>query len=435
MAEHNGAGAVGAGWRALRRYGLKEASRRAARRGLRGLEARLHLDELDQALLPGDEAAAWDEPIGRPGSAPTMAPTVPLGSPLRIGWVCVPPTVGSGGHTTFFRMARAAAERGHECTIVLYEAGAINDRAATLRRGWPWLELPVMGIDELVQGRFDALVASSWPTAYGVRTRGSGTHGFYFVQDHEPAFHPRGYVHHLASRSYHLGLDTVALGGGVRRALELSEGVHPDLVVPFGCDRSVYRLLQAADGAAPRSGVVHYVRARSDRRGHPLAVQALRRFHELRPDQEIHLFGDRVAGWGVPVTQHGILSPTDLNVLYNRVRAGLALSFTNLSLVPTELMAAGVVAVVNDLDDVRLDQSAGCVWAAPTPEALARALADVVDDPDPESTARRLAALAPGEWDEPTQRLVRHLERRCAGLGDERPRAAEAARRRSDGTA
>ena len=42
-----------------------------------------------------------------------------------------------------------------------------------------------------------------------------------------------------------------------------------------------------------------------------------------------------------PAVNHGRITPAELAALYNRCTAGLTLSFTNVSLVPDELLACG----------------------------------------------------------------------------------------------
>jgi hypothetical protein len=167
--------------------------------------------------------------------------------------------------------------------------------------------------------------------------------------------------------------------------------------VPYGLDLAAYRRMPGA----PRDGVSAYIRTANDRRGYLLVRAALERFHELHPEQPIHLFGDAAADWGFPVVSHGHLTPAALNGLYNRVHGGLALSFTNISLVAGEMLAAGAVPVQNDDPFARagLDHP-DAVWAEPTPEALARALAEVVER---SVAAGGLSAVAPIDavsWDE-----------------------------------
>ncbi|GAP56006.1 glycosyl transferase group 1, partial [Arthrobacter sp. Hiyo6] len=85
-----------------------------------------------------------------------------------------------------------------------------------------------------------------------------------------------------------------------------------------------------------------------------------------------------VRGWGIPLTQHGMLSRAELNDLYNRTIAGLALSFTNITLVASEMLAAGNIAVLNDHEFSRqVLTNPEAVWAPPTPSSLAAALSEV----------------------------------------------------------
>ena len=101
-----------------------------------------------------------------------------------------------------------------------------------------------------------------------------------------------------------------------------------------------------------------------------------------RPDVTVHLVGDPTARVPFAAVRHGNLSPPDLNELYNQTRAGLALSFTNISLLAEELLACGVVPVVNDSPYARADLSSEHVrWAPATPSGLADALIAVVDAP------------------------------------------------------
>jgi hypothetical protein len=90
---------------------------------------------------------------------------------------------------------------------------------------------------------------------------------------------------------------------------------------------------------------------------------------------------------------HGSLTPERLNLLYNQVVTGLALSFTNISLVAEEMLAAGVVPVVNDSPLARADlRHPDVLWARPTAIALAEALQSAVDRGDRDAHARAVAA-------------------------------------------
>lgn len=323
----------------------------------------------------------------------------PAGARPRVGWVVHPPSAGSGGHTTLFRMVAQAAEAGFDCTLLLYNRhdGDVDHYRRIIRQAWPWLDVAVQEAPARIRG-FDALVASSWSTAHVIATRATEGRRLYFIQDYEPFFSPRGSEHAFAQDSYRLGFRNIALGEMVHRLLRDELDVDSD-VVPFGCDAQAYRL----DGRSDRRGVAWYAKRGNDRRGYLHAIRALEAFHEELPDEPIHVYGDVVSDASFPVVNHGNLSPAALNDLYNSVVAGLALSFTNVSLVPEEMLAAGAIPVVNEDPYARMVlDNPEVVWASATPAALAAALVATVHRGEHDAHARAAAASVQGRSWRPT---------------------------------
>ena len=112
------------------------------------------------------------------------------------------------------------------------------------------------------------------------------------------------------------------------------------------------------------------------------------------PEVDIHLYGEPVGPAAVPRRPTtGLLTPEQLNELYNRCVAGLVLSATNVSLVPHEMLAAGCIPVVNDAEHNRivLDND-HVVYAPATPFDLADALSALVERPPAERAAAAAAA-------------------------------------------
>ena len=116
--------------------------------------------------------------------------------------------------------------------------------------------------------------------------------------------------------------------------------------------------------------------------------------------------------WAFPAQVHGSLSPHALNTLYNSCRVGLSLSMTNVSLIPWELLAAGVIPVVNDAPHNRVVlENDHVVWSEPTPLSLADALEDAYaialdrDVPDRLSASVRLDS-----WSESGERVLAIIE-------------------------
>ncbi|MCB5283018.1 MULTISPECIES: glycosyltransferase family 1 protein [Micrococcaceae] len=388
----------------LKRDGPGEVFRRGTRKIAQKAGDRLGWAELDFPLRTEDIT----DPETR--RVPSHYPV--RDGALEIGWVCTPPGAGSGGHTTLFRMVEGLERRGHSCTLFLYDVNAddVARHEEVIRRCWPGMKAAIRSATPSIDG-VDAVVASSWQTAHVVASRVRGPiRLFYLVQDYEPYFYPRGSLYTLAEMSYHLGLELIALGDMVAAQLQHESGIVPALTVPFGCDTGVYRILEDARGR-PRSGVVFYAKRNTDRRGYVLGKLALELFHHMHPEVEIHVYGDRVANWRIPVTSHGNLLPVELNELYNRTKAGLVMSFTNISLAAEELLAAGCRPVLNDSAMAQADlPGAGAVWARPTPAALAGALSLLVAGPEWKA--------APGVrqgWDHTQAMVADSLESACRG--------------------
>lgn len=317
---------------------------------------------------------------------------------LRVGWVCTPPGLYSGGHTTMFRMVAALEAAGHECTLFVYDRyrGDMRGHESTIRRGWPWVRARVADARAGISG-LDACVATSWSSAHILARHGHAPmRRLYLVQDFEPFFYPRGAEYALVEDTYRFGFRCVAVGHMVADVLRERIGVEAD-VVEFGCDTAVYQL----EDAGPREGIVFYTKPHTARRGFLLGALALQEVHRRRPAIPIHTVGDADVKLPFPAAVHGVRPPAELARLYNQCRVGLSLSFTNVSLLAEELLACGTVPVINDSPYARADeQSAYVWWGAPTPSGIADGVLDALGAaPDPAQVAAsaRQEAWRPGQ--------------------------------------
>ena len=379
-----------------RAEGLRGVAKRAIRRVYKSMDAAA----LDFPLRPDEVADSMTLPAARPVS---VAP-----GPPRVGWLTTPPALGSGGHTTMFRMIQGLESAGIRCVLFLHDrhGGDIAEHARRVRQGWPDVHAEVRDAQLGIAG-VDACFATSWESAHVLARRApEKVRRLYFIQDYEPYFYPRGSLYALAEDSYRFGYRHVALGQMVADAIRQELGVASD-IVPFGCDNDIYRLLPQTS----RSGVVFYSKPEVPRRGYVHIRLALEEFHRRHPEQEIHAYGDRVADTLVPVTWHGRMWPEELNELYNRTLGGIAISFTNITLVAGEMLSAGSIPVVNDSPFARavLDNP-HVAWARPTPHAIAEELCRVVEHTDPASRARAAAASIQTGWEETKKALTRIVE-------------------------
>src|SRR5664280_2073700 len=178
------------GWRTLRASGPKGVLRRAT--GV--LNERLGGSARGVELLSEDIADSSSLSLASPPSH------LSRGSALTVGWVSSPPGIGSGGHTTMFRMISALESAGHKCVLFLYDKyrGSLSRHNATIRRGWPHIRSSVVEATEGISG-VDVCVATSWETAHVIVKRGvAPMRRAYFVQDFEPFFYPHGWEYDLA---------------------------------------------------------------------------------------------------------------------------------------------------------------------------------------------------------------------------------------------
>lgn len=369
-------------WRDEGALVLRGRATRFARRRLRGAP--------DESLpVAAADVLAVEASLARP--APPRRPP-PRDGRLRIDWVIPAIGPGAGGHANILRFVRGLDARGHRSRLFVYDPHGFQTAAearAITHRAFGDLRAEIHhGVAGL--GDCDALVATAWQTAYPVVNARTDARRFYWVQDHEPDFHPAGSTSALAAATYDFGLHGITLGPWLAEKLAAEHGM-PCEHYPFGLEPGTYRLDPAG---GPRDKVVFYARPHTPRRGFELGIMALELLAAEHPELELHLLGGDLGGRELPfpAVRHGILTPAELNSLYNGAVAGLVLSFTNASLLPLELLAAGCVPVVNAAACARaMGDAPGVAYADPTPHALARAVRAAVEHHDRDARAREIA--------------------------------------------
>lgn len=393
-------GPASAAWRTAN-WLLGQAERRRARPG---------------ASVYADDVAAVDWTRGEAFNAHRAAPQ---GSGYRTAWLITPPSAASGGHQNAFRFMRFLEEAGHEVAVFLY-APARYPRITPERvralldssSGYPSLRGAIHSYDPQagLPGTFDAVVATSWETAYAAFRHGGTAKRLYFVQDFEADFYAAGTDRALAENTYRFGFHGLTAGRWLAEKLGSEYGMQCD-PYDFAVDTGVYRLLNRGG----RDQVVCYVRPPTPRRASEFALLALRELHRIRPGTTVNLVGWPMPERDVPFpfVGHGALSVEELNGVYNRCAAGLSLSLTNASLAPKEMLAAGVVPVVNDAPNTRrVLGEAGIAYAPMSPRTMAERLAAILENPDAPGQAARAAASVSGwSWSESGRQFVEAFDR------------------------
>jgi glycosyltransferase involved in cell wall biosynthesis len=333
--------------------------------------------------------------------------------PLSINWVMSPPRSG-GGHQNIFRFIKYLEDQGHTCRVYLYSTTDFPT-VKELQDGMRTHYEPTRAAAEMrwLEGNMapaDAVFATGWETAYAVFNDPDAARKFYFVQDFEPYFYPVGSEYVLAENTYRMNLYGITAGGWLDRKLSRDYGMECDHY-DFGTDTNMYRF----ENSGQRKEIFFYARPVTVRRGFELGVMALELFHRQRPDYTITLAGWDVSEYHTPFPYKNLKTLTleELSDVYNQCAAGLVISLTNMSLLPLELLAAGVIPVMNDAPNNRqVSDNKYIKYAEASPEALAQALIDTVDRKDLPKYAKAASASVQGaSWLKSCQRFEAILKR------------------------
>lgn len=333
---------------------------------------------------------------------------------LCFNWLMPPPGKGSGGHLNVFRFIKYLEDAGHNCRIYIYtqhKPGKISNIRTLMGDSYPKLKADMTWIENGNEmDSADGIFATSWETAYASFNAKTIGKRFYFVQDFEPYFYPVGSLSTLAENSYKFGFYGITAGNWLATKLKHDYGMDTDYF-EFGSDKSIYNF----QNDQPRQEIFFYARPYTERRGFEMGIMALDLFHRQYPNYKINLAGWDVSTYNIPFPYNNlqILELNELNGLYNRCAVGLVLSFTNMSLLPLELLGSGTIPVVNyGENNVLVSNNPYIAYSPSNPKALARTIANVVTRPDAIEYAKKASnSVDHNSWDQSGNKFVRIVER------------------------
>lgn len=351
-----------------------------AKLGLRGLLVYLwnrYVVRRSQSTITGtDIIRAYDflrlNPFGEARAATSRS----------INWVIPDVGIGGGGHLNIFRVILQLERCGYDCRVVIvghthFNSG--NEARALIRQHFFPINAEV-SIGESSLKPAAITVATSWITAYSVRNFQGSAIKCYFIQDYEPYFYPHGSEYAMAQETYNFGFIGITAGNWLAEKISRQHGMqcYP---ISFSYDRELYRPLPRR---RPQNRVVFfYARSVTPRRGFELGMLVLAEVFRRLPDVQFILAGWDASNYVIPFPHlnAGNVPVKELPDLYSQCDAALVLSFTNLSLLPLELMACGCPVVSNSGPHVEwLLNDNVAVLARPTVEMLSDALVQVLED-------------------------------------------------------
>ena len=280
---------------------------------------------------------------------------------LAIHWVIPDFRPGTGGHMTIFRMIRYLESFGHTNTIWIYNQtfnktpGIAYDGIV---RHFQLLKATVcFTSDESFKNvSGDVVVATNWGSVSFVNSLENFKRRFYFVQDNEPQFKPRGSFSISAENTYLYDIDCICAGPWLRDLMKNRYGRWARkfwLAADFETYNCYGRKIKKNKHCAR---IAFYTRIMTHRRAVELGFLALEELAEQELDIEVHLFGAPALGFNeapFKCIDHGIMTTTDLAQLYRECDIGIVFSTTNYSLIPQEMMACGLPVIELDTESTR----------------------------------------------------------------------------------
>lgn len=383
----------------------RQAVTGARRLGARGVMNRATRTLLRATSSPMEDIGlSRDDLIAQPRSEHLRLTS----STPQVTIIMTPPGRDSGGHLTIMRLADRLQRSGVATHLAILDirGGSARRHATRLREYFPSLVADsTLVVSDARQGIPDSetLLATSWQTAYVLARSTAAGRRTYLIQDFEPWFYPQGDGFSLARSTYDLGFRGLTIGGTLAGVITRRTGMHCESF-PFGCDIPPVDTT-TAHGLQQR--ITCYARPGTPRRGFILAMSALEHFQRLRPDVRIDIVGGAGRWPGVRAHWHGIVPPERMAELYRLSDAGLCLSFTNVSLVPFEMLASGCPVVVNDTAFSRGELTSHCVrHCPPDPRSLAAALSAEIAGASPAKRLRAQASPCVRPWQDTADEAV-----------------------------
>ncbi len=348
----------------------------------------------------------------RPVGAPILPGSVPKNT---INWFIPPFSFGSGGHLNIFRFVHHLETDGFECRIVIVGMPQPASAKQAHRQIGDWF-FPLKGKVYLETDTLPSAhvtIATSWQTAYHVRNFMPTVHRCYFIQDYEPLFYAAGSEYAWAEATYRFGFFGITAGSWLRDKLAAEYGMITE-AFGFSFDRDRYRPCPRRNPDVRQ--VFFYARPPTQRRAFEMGLLILDEVVRRLPDVKVVFAGWDLSDYAIPFehANAGVVALDALPDLYSQCDAALVLSFTNLSLLPLELMACGIPVVSNraKCTEWLLNDGNACL-AEPTVESLADALCMLLESPKDRERLRTagLETSALTDWKQEAGKVASMLQR------------------------
>lgn len=308
---------------------------------------------------------------------------------MVINWIIPEPFEGGGGHTTIFRLIKYLVEFGHEVNLYIDTGGRFSK--SDLKSFEKFISDNFFatganifkGYENIVES--DAIIATSWSTAYTVINNTNSKKKFYFVQDFEPWFMPMSYDYILAEKTYKMGFSCITIGSFLTDLLIKNYGTDSNYI-NFSVDKDIYKPLKT--NTSDRKKIIFYARAKTPRRAFELGIKSLKLVSDNKQDVDFILFGQNdLDKYDIPfpyINKGLVPTVSDLAEMYANADIGLVISLSNLSLIPLEMIACecAVVEIKGPNTEMVLTNEETAILAEPDPYSISNAIIRLLENED-----------------------------------------------------
>ncbi len=279
---------------------------------------------------------------------------------MVVNWVIPDMGVGSGGHMTIFGTIGFLEKFGHKNRIYVFggtKHGSSRKLKKFINDNFFNLEAEIFSTTDNMKDS-DAVVATSWQTAYPVKAVQNTRQKFYFVQDFEPWFYPMSSEYKMAENTYKFGFYGICAGPWLAKTVKENYDMGADYFdlaynpkVYYPRERKASIVLESRDEfnsakkitlpEIKKPKIVCYARPVTPRRCFELTIQALRELDMRGLDFDLSFAGWDLSSYIIPFEYRNlrILTHEGLANLYSWADLGVVFSPTNYSLLPQEMMA------------------------------------------------------------------------------------------------
>jgi len=291
-------------------------------------------------------------------------------------WIIPDFDIGSGGHTTIFRIISWLEKFGFKNSIWIC-GNSIHDSPenakAVINEHFFLLNANVYFLkkEDIIDLSSTALICTSYHTCYYLSNFSFKGPKYYFVQDFEPNFSPIGTEYFLALETYKMGFKCITAGRWLANEIKKA-GANVVGFFELAVDRKIF-FHSPVKKLRHKPRIAIYSRSGTPRRLTELIVLGLTILHKKGVPFHAEFFGEKKVPLKVKFSYdiHSVLTPTDLGKLYRKCDIGCVFSATNYSLVPLEMMACGLPIVEFDGENTRTTYAENTVsYAKPTPQAI-----------------------------------------------------------------